>query len=85
MGLVNQVVPHEDLIPTAIQLANRILQHSPLATARIISAVTRGLNTSISEGLEIEKEQFARMLYTDDIITGLDAWIERRKPVYSGR
>ncbi|MBU2037829.1 crotonase/enoyl-CoA hydratase family protein [Thalassolituus sp. C2-1] len=85
MGLVNQVVPHEDLIPTAIQLANRILQHSPLATARIISAVTRGLNTTIGEGLEIEKEQFARMLHTDDIITGLDAWIERRKPVYSGR
>jgi enoyl-CoA hydratase/carnithine racemase len=69
MGLVNQVVPHEELIPTAIQLANRILQHSPLATARIISAVTRGLNTTIGEGLEIEKEQFARMLHTDDIIT----------------
>ncbi|SFM22248.1 crotonase/enoyl-CoA hydratase family protein [Marinobacter zhejiangensis] len=85
MGLVNQVVPHDELIPTAIQLANRILQHSPLAAARIISAVTRGLNTTIGEGLEIEKEQFARMVQTEDVIAGLEAWIERRKPVYTGQ
>ncbi|MBN7796070.1 crotonase/enoyl-CoA hydratase family protein [Parahaliea mediterranea] len=85
MGLINQIVPHEELIPAAIQLANRILRHSPLATARIISAVTRGLNTTIGEGLEIEKEQFARMAQTEDAIAGLEAWIERRKPVYNGR
>ncbi len=84
-GLINQIVPQQELIPAAIQLAERILQHSPLTTARIISAVTRGLNTTIAEGLEIEKEQFARMLPSEDIMTGLEAWIARRKPVYSGR
>src|SRR4051794_38279347 len=39
MGLVNRVVPHDRLLPEAFALAERILRHSPLAAARIISAV----------------------------------------------
>ncbi len=85
LGLVNRVVPAEDLLPAAFELAERILQHSPLAAARIISAVTRGINTTIEEGLLIEREQFARMCATADVHEGLDAWIERRTPVYQGR
>lgn len=85
LGLVNQVVPHDELIPQALQLAERILQHSPIAIASILSAVTRGINTTIGEGLEIEKEQFARVAPTHDTMEGLNAWIERRKPVYLGR
>ncbi|MEQ8823445.1 MAG: crotonase/enoyl-CoA hydratase family protein [Filomicrobium sp.] len=85
MGLVNKVVPHEDLLAEAFALADRILRHSPLATARIITAVTRGLNTTIGEGLQIESEQFARMAATNDIHEGLEAWIERRPPAYTGR
>ena len=40
----------------------RILRHSPLAAARIITAVTRGIYATISEGLQIESEQFGRMV-----------------------
>ena len=85
MGLVNTVVPHDRLLPTAFDLAERILRHSPLAAARIITAVTRGINATIEEGLLIEREQFARMAVTQDVIEGLDAWIERRQPAYRGR
>ncbi len=84
LGLVNKVVAHEELIPEAYALVHRILRHSPVAAARIITAVTRGLNTTIAEGLQIESEQFARMVATKDIREGLDAWIERRTPCYSG-
>ena len=85
LGLVNRVVPHAELMPAAFELAGRILRHSPLAASRIITAVTRGLNTTIGEGLQIESEQFARMVPTEDIREGLDAWIDRRTPVYTGR
>ena len=85
LGLVNQVVPHGKLISKAFELASRITQHSSLSVARIISAVTRGINVSISEGLEIEKEQFARMASTLDIHEALDAWIDRREPKYCGK
>ena len=85
MGLINKVVSHENLQNEAVQLAKRILRHSPLAAARIITAVTRGINTTITEGLSIEKEQFARMLKTKDVTEGLNAWIDRRTPNYSGQ
>lgn len=84
MGIINQIVPHDDVLPAAFEMANRIIAHSPLTVSRILTAVTRGLNTTISEGLAQEKEQFARMLPTRDIREGLNAWIERRKPEYSG-
>lgn len=84
LGLVNKVVPHDELLASAFELADRVLRHSPLAAARIITAVTRGLNASITEGLEIEREQFARMCATNDVREGLDAWIARRTPAYTG-
>lgn len=84
IGLVNQVVPHDDLMSAARELAWRILRHSPLAAASILTAVTRGINQTIGEGLSIEAEQFARVAPTVDLREGLDAWIARRKPSYRG-
>jgi len=85
MGIINKVVPHDGVIPAAFELAERIVRHSPLTAARIIAAVTRGLNGTISEGLQIESEQFARMVPTHDIREALDAWIDRRPAKYEGR
>jgi enoyl-CoA hydratase len=84
LGLVNKVVRHDDLMPGAFALAGRILRHSSLAAARIITAVTRGVNATISEGMQIEAEQFARMAATREAREGLDAWIARRTPQYPG-
>ncbi|MCK7612679.1 crotonase/enoyl-CoA hydratase family protein [Roseibium sediminicola] len=84
LGLVNKVVAPDKVLETAFDLAQRILRHSPLAAARILNAVTRGLNTTIAEGLQIEQEQFARMAATADVHEGLNAWIERRMPEYQG-
>jgi enoyl-CoA hydratase len=84
LGLINAVVPHEELLPAAHELAARILRHSSLAAASILTAVTRGINTGIAEGLLIESEQFARVAPTADLREGLDAWMARRQPVYSG-
>jgi enoyl-CoA hydratase/carnithine racemase len=82
---VNRIVAHDDLLPSALDLAGRILRHSPLTASRILTAVTRGLNATIAEGLEIESEQFARMVPTYDMREALDAWIARRQPHYLGR
>ena len=84
LGLVNAVVPHEELQDAAKGLALRILRHSPLAAASIITAVSRGLNMSIGEGLRMEGEQFAHVVPTHDLREGLDAWIARRTPAYKG-
>lgn len=85
IGLLNAVVPHDELLPRARALAERIIRHSPLAAASIITAVTRGLNVSIGEGLLIEGEQFAKLVPAFDLAEGLAAWKERRTPRYQGR
>jgi len=78
IGLINMIVPHDGLLAAALDLAARITRHSPLAAAAIITAVTRGLNLSIDEGLRVESEQFARMVPARDLGEGLAAWIGRR-------
>lgn len=85
IGLLNAVVPHDELLPRARALAERIIRHSPLAAASIITAVTRGLNASIGEGLLIESEQFAKLVPAFDLAEGLAAWKERRAPRYQER
>jgi enoyl-CoA hydratase len=84
LGLVNRVVPHEDLIPASLALVRGILRHSPLTAGGIIAAVTRGLNMAIAEGLQVEAGEFARMVPTGDLREGLDAWMERRAPRFTG-
>jgi enoyl-CoA hydratase/carnithine racemase len=83
LGLINAVVPHHELLSAAQQLAARIVRHSPLAIRSILTAVTRGLNMSIGEGLQVESEQFASLVPTHDLAEGLAAWIERRPPLYT--
>ena len=85
IGLINTVVPHDQLLPAAHDLAARIVRHSPLVIGGIITAATRGLNVAIGEGLQIESEQFALMAPTHDLGEGLAAWRERRPPHYLGR
>ncbi len=85
LGLINRIVPHDDLLPAAFDMAGRIVRHSSVAAASIITAVTRGLNMTIGEGLAVESEQFARVVPSHDLREGLDAWIERRRPAYTGR
>ncbi|ETA72385.1 MULTISPECIES: crotonase/enoyl-CoA hydratase family protein [Mesorhizobium] len=84
LGLVNKIVPHAELMPAAHDLARRIVTHSPAALASILTAVARGINLGIAEGLLVEAEQFARMAPTADLREGLGAWIERRRPSYDG-
>ncbi|WP_316175479.1 crotonase/enoyl-CoA hydratase family protein [Bradyrhizobium sp. SZCCHNRI1073] len=80
IGLVNAVVPHDELLPAARALAQRIIRHGPDTVAGIITAATRGLNMAIGEGLQVESEQFASLVGSRDLTDGLAAWRGRRPP-----
>lgn len=84
IGLVNSVVPHDQLLNAARELAGRIVRHSPGAVSSVITAVTRGLNMPIAEGLLVESEQFAALVPSRDLAEGLAAWKERRAAKYVG-
>jgi enoyl-CoA hydratase len=83
LGLVNAVVPDADLLSASENLAHCILRNSSLAIAAVMSAVTRGLNLPIEEGLKVEAEQFARMVPTHDLTEGLVAWRAGRPPAWT--
>jgi enoyl-CoA hydratase/carnithine racemase len=84
IGIVNAVVPHDDLLDAAHGLARRIIRHSSLAVTACLTSVTRGINLTIDEGLAVEASQFGRMVPTRDIREGIAAFIERRVPSFSG-
>jgi enoyl-CoA hydratase len=83
-GLVNEVVPHAQLLEAAFALARRIVEKSPLAVAACLASVTRGINVPIDEGLAVEANCFARMVGTRDIEEGISAWLARRAPHFDG-
>lgn len=70
--------------PALRALAQRLVRYSPLAVGAIISAVARGLNMAVAEGLPMESEQFASLAPGHDLGEGLAAWIARRQPSYRG-
>ncbi len=84
LGLVNSVVAFDDLRAAAIAMARQITRHSAECVQSVLAAVTRGLNVSIAEGLQIEGQQFARLVPTGDLAEGLDAWLEKRAPHFTG-
>ncbi|VIO80335.1 Short-chain-enoyl-CoA hydratase [Bradyrhizobium ivorense] len=84
IGLVNKIVPHDQLLPAARELAGRIVRHSPGSVSSVVTAATRGLNMPIAEGLLVETEQFAALVGSRDLAEGLAAWKERRDATYVG-
>jgi enoyl-CoA hydratase/carnithine racemase len=85
LGLVNKVVPPDQLLSTAREWAGKICDKGPLAVRRAKEAMIRGRNMPLEEGLRLELAFFDEMLQSEDYQEGLRALIENRRPVYQGR
>lgn len=85
LGLVNRVVPAADLLDAALVLASELATKPPLTLAAALSAVHRGMDASIDDGLAIEEEAFARIVPTHDAQEGVAAFLEKRSPTFVGR
>jgi enoyl-CoA hydratase/carnithine racemase len=85
LGLVNRVVPLEDLRPAAMRLARTIAERGPLAVAAARRAILDGLGASLDEGMLAERRLFLDIMRTDDAVEGSTAFTQKRPPVYRGR
>jgi enoyl-CoA hydratase len=85
LGLINRVEAGPDLIRAAIDLAKELAAKPPLAVAAALSAIHRGMDAAIDDGLAIEEAAFARIVPTRDAGEGLTAFLEKRSPSYLGR
>ena len=84
IGLVNRVVPSDQLIATAEAMLRQILTNAPLALAYTIEAVDRGLDASLEEGLNLEANLFAILFGTRDAGEGTRAFVEKRPAQFVG-
>lgn len=77
-GLVNHVVPAEQLISGALQLAGRIVANSSSAVALSLRAVNEGLDSPLAQGLTLEASLFGLSFATADMREGTQAFLEKR-------
>jgi enoyl-CoA hydratase/carnithine racemase len=85
LGLVNRVVPAAELLEQTLRLAQELAAKPPLTIAAALSAVHRGMDASIDDGLAIEEAAFARIVPTHDAQEGVAAFVEKRLPTFLGR
>lgn len=85
LGIVNRVVPAAELDAETDKLAAQLANSAPLALRGILDAVNVGGECGIEEGLQYETAQFGLMFSTDDMREGTQAFLERRKPAFTGR
>jgi E-phenylitaconyl-CoA hydratase len=84
-GLVNRVVPPEDLMPTAMDYARKIAANGPLGVRAAKELAVRGQDLSLADGLRME-QLIARILNaSEDVAEGTAAFAEKRAPNFRGR
>jgi enoyl-CoA hydratase len=84
-GLVNRVTPPEECLPQAMALAAEIAGRAPVATQLAKEAVNRAFETTLAEGLRMERRLFAMLFATADQKEGMAAFIEKRPAKWTGR
>lgn len=85
IGLINKVVPLENLIEEAMNIAKKIAVKSPIAVKLAKRAVQSGADVPIDTGLLIEVLSQSVMFSTEDHLEGINAFLEKRTPDYSGK
>ena len=85
IGLVNKVVPHDELMPAALELANKIANKPPIAAQLTKEGVRRGLNMPIEAWKQWYSQTLLYCFTTEDHQEGARAFIEKRPAVYKGK
>ena len=85
IGLIQAVVPPEQLIDEALKIADKINKKGPLAVQAAKKVSAMGLQETLEKGLDIENEAFAEICETQDKNEGITAFLEKRKPQFTGK
>jgi enoyl-CoA hydratase len=85
IGLVNALTSQEELIAAAKQWARKVIANGPLAVALTMESVDAGLDGGLQAGLRFEAMAFGLTAASDDRREGTTAFLEKRKPVFSGK
>ncbi|GHV34216.1 crotonase [Synergistales bacterium] len=85
IGLVNRVVAPEELLDAAMETAEKIAAMSPNALNLAKISINEGLRSNIETGMSVEASGVALCLTTEDQKEGVDAFLQKRKPCFTGK
>jgi len=85
IGLVNKVVPPDQLLPAAEEMARKIMSRGPLAIRAAIEAVVHGSEMTLEEGQFLEATLFGLLCSSDDTKEGMKAFLEKRPAQFKGK
>jgi enoyl-CoA hydratase len=85
IGLVERVVPAADLLAEAAKLARTIADKAPVALRYAKESVVKGLELPLADGIRLEGDLSTLLRTTEDRLEGAKAFLEKRKPRWSGR
>jgi enoyl-CoA hydratase len=85
IGLVNKVVPHDQLFAAVTEMAEKMMKKGPLALRLAKLSINAGAETDLQTGLLIEKISQAIAFSTEDKLEGTSAFLEKRPPQFGGK
>jgi enoyl-CoA hydratase len=85
IGLVNQLVPYDQLIPAGEKMAQSFLKGAPLALRYIKEAIYKGSEMTLEQGLRFESDLQSMVMQTEDAKEGPRAFVEKRPANWKGR
>jgi enoyl-CoA hydratase/carnithine racemase len=85
LGIVSEVVPKGDAVASAMALAQTMLANGPLAIRLAKRVIDEGLEASLYTALNFEMDSTALLFVTDDKREGIEAFNEKRTPVFAGK
>jgi len=85
IGLVNEVVPQDELYSAVNRLANKLKARSPASLKCSKASINRSLEVSLEEAINHELDLFCEVIKTEDAKEGLSAFLEKRKPHFKGK
>jgi enoyl-CoA hydratase len=84
-GLVSRIVPKEHFYDEALRICRELCDRPPLALRLAKESVLKAHEMGLSQGLEYERKLFYMLFATDDQREGMQAFVEKRQPVFAGR
>jgi len=85
IGLVDVVVPAAELMPKALELAEKLASKAPVALRLCKQAINEGAEGTLASGLDHEAALFGVVFDTEDRVEGVSAFLEKRKAAWKGR
>jgi len=85
IGMINKVVSPAELMPEAKRWAAELVERPPLSLKALKYCVNVGMQMDLSSAIEYEAKQAAILTKTEDVVEGMRAFVEKRKPVFKGR